>query len=69
MYAIVTSPGIGALLFSSISLSTSDAETFYQASPGLAAAVHLSFSLNRDLSPGETITLELGGFKPEFQAR
>ena len=64
--AIVTSPGIGALLFSSISLSTSDAETFYQASPGLAAAVHLSFSLNRDLSPGETITLELGGFNSDL---
>ena len=59
------SPGIGALLYSAVSLSTQNAYTNYQAQPGMPASVHVQFSLNKDLFAGEVVLIELAGFRSE----
>jgi hypothetical protein len=63
--AISSSPGIGALLYSKVSLSSRNPYTNYQAAPGLAASVHLHFTFNKDLLAGETVSIELVGFRTE----
>ena len=63
--AISSSPGIGALLYSKVFLSARNPSTNYQAAPGLAASVHLHFTLNKDLFAGETVRIELVGFRTE----
>ena len=66
--SIGSSPGIGALVFVSISLSTADPFIFFEAQPGREASVHVSFALNRDLLPGDTVTVGLGGFQSNLDA-
>jgi hypothetical protein len=61
----LTSPGIGALIFSKLSLSTSNSESSFQAGAGSTANVHFSFTLNRDIDAGDSVSLGLVGFQSD----
>jgi hypothetical protein len=61
----LTSPGIGALIFSKLSLSSSNPDSSFQAGAGRTANVHFSFTLNRDIDAGESVSLGLVGFQSD----